>query len=124
VNLMLKNALEKSWIRVDGPGHHTRDIVNVKDAVNGTILAMEKGDAGELYNVGSGVETSIVEVAWIIHELTGAEIRHVPHKFSRFDLPRSVYDLTKIRGLGYEPTIGLRDGIKELLARAQKKETI
>jgi len=115
VNLMLKNALEKGWIRVDGPGHHTRDIVNVKDAVNGTILAMEKGDAGELYNIGSGVETSIVEVAWIIHELTGAEIRHVPHKYSRFDLPRSVYDLTKIRRLGYEPTIGLRDGIKELL---------
>ena len=48
-------------------------------------------------------------------ELTGAEIRHVPHKYSRFDLPRSVYDLTKIRGLGYEPAIGLRDGIKELL---------
>ncbi len=115
VNLMLKSALEKGWIRVDGPGHHTRDIVNVKDAVNGTILAMEKGASGELYNVGSGIETSIIEVAWIIHELTGAEIRHVPYKYSKFDLPRSVYDLTKIRALGYKPTIGLQDGIKELL---------
>ncbi|MBA7595663.1 GDP-6-deoxy-D-mannose reductase [subsurface metagenome] len=115
VNLMLKNAKEKGWIRVDGPGHHTRDLVDVRDAVNGTILIMEKGFPGELYNLGSGVETSIVEVAWIIHELTGAEIRHVPYKYSKFDLPRSRFDISKAQALGYEPWIPLKEGIEELM---------
>ena len=115
VNLMLRNALTKGWIRVDGAGHHTRDFVNIEDAVKGTTLVMEKGVSGELYNVGSGVETSIVEVAWIIHELTGAEIRHVPCEYSLFDLPRSCYDITKTKQLGYQPETTLKQGIEELL---------
>lgn len=115
VNLMLQKALKEGWIRVDGPGDHTRDFLDIKNALEGTSIVMEKGTPGELYNVGSGVETSIVRVAWIIHELTGAEIRHVPYKYSRFDLPRSRYDLSKISRLGYAPTVSLREGIKELL---------
>lgn len=115
VNMMLKNAKEKGWIRVDGPGHHTRDLVDVWDAVNGTIMVMDKGLPGEVYNVGSGTETSVVEIAWMIHELTGAEIRHIPTKYSRFDLARSCYDISKVRALGYEPQIGILQGIKELM---------
>ncbi len=115
VNLMLKNALEKGWIRVDGPGHHTRDILNIEDALDGIVLVMEKGIPGEIYNIGTGVETSIVEVAWIIHELTDAEIRHVPYKYSKFDIPRSKYDISKASSLGFKPKVLLREGIAALL---------
>jgi len=115
VNLMLKNALEKGWIRVDGPGHHTRDLIDIRDALDGTVLVMEKGMAGQIYNVGSGVETAIVEVAWIIHELTDAEIRHIPYKYGKFDLPRSRYDISKASQLGFVSRISLREGIKKLM---------
>lgn len=114
VNLMLKNAVEKGWIRVDGPGHHTRDIVHVDDALSGIALVMERGVPGEIYNIGTGVETSVVEVAWIIHELTGAEIKHVPYKYSRFDVTRSRYDITKAQSLGFTPQVSLREGIAKL----------
>ena len=114
VNLMLRNALQKRWIRVDGAGHHTRDLVEVGDALEGAVTVMEKGKPGEVYNIGSGVETSIVELAWMIHELTGAEIRHVPFKYSAFDVPRSRYDVEKARALGYEPKVSIRDGVKRL----------
>lgn len=114
VNLMLKSAKNNGVIRVDGPGHHTRDLVDVRDAVSGAMIVMEKGEFGQLYNIGSGVETSMVEVAWMIHELTGAEIRHVPYEYSKFDLPRSRFDISKARGLGYEPKVSLEEGIREL----------
>jgi len=114
VNLMLKNALLKGWIRVDGPGHHTRDLIDVRDAVAGTTLVMRNGVSGQIYNIGTGVETSMVEVAWIIHEFTGAEIRHVPHNYGKFDLPRSCYDISNAKQLGFNPQISLREGIEEL----------
>lgn len=115
VNLMLKNARGKGWIRVDGSGHHTRDLVDVRDAIRGIMIVMEKGEYGQLYNIGSGIETSMIELAWVIHELTGAEIRHIPYEYSKFDLPRSRFDITKARALGYEPQIPLKEGIEELM---------
>ena len=115
VNMMLKKALEEGWIRVDGPGHHTRDLIDVRDALDGTVLVMEKGIPGQIYNIGTGVETAIVEVAWIIHELTDAVIKHVPHKYGKFDLRRSCYDIARARRLGFSPSISLRQGIEELL---------
>lgn len=114
VNTFIKQAREKGYMTVHGPGHHTRDLCDVRDAVAGAIMVMEKGNPGELYNIGSGEEHSVIEVAWIIHELSGAEIRHVPFEYGRFDLPRSRFDISKARELGYEPEISLEEGIKEL----------
>ena len=123
VNMMLRNAVEKGWIRVDGAGHHTRDFIEVGDAVEGAVLVMEKGILGDVYNVGSGVETSIVELAWMIHELTGAEIRHVPCRFTAFDVPRSRYDIGKISLLGFKPKTGLREGVERLYGEMRNGAT-
>lgn len=114
VNTFIRQAREQGYMTVYGAGDHTRDLLHIGDAVRGVLTAMERGRPGELYNIGSGEEHSVVEVAWIVHGLSGAEIRHVPYEFSRFDLPRSRFDISRARRLGYEPKVDLEQGIKEL----------
>jgi len=114
VNIFVNQAKKHRYVTVHGPGHSTRDFLNVKDAVKGLLLVMKRGVSGELYNVGSGVETSIVEVAWIINQISGAEIRHIPFKYMSFGLIKNVFDVSKVKALGYVPRVKLEDGIREL----------
>ena len=117
VNIFTRQAREQGFMTVYGPGNQTRDIVHYSDAIRGMLLAMQSGEYGEIYNVGSGKETSVVEIAWMIHELTGAEVKHVDHEESLYDLPRSWFDISKLQALGYEPLVDLKGGIKELLGQ-------
>lgn len=115
VNIFTKQAKEQGYMTVYGPGNQTRDILNIRDAIRGMILVMEKGEYGEIYNIGSGKETTVVEIAYMIKKLTGAKIKHIEHEERLYDLSRSWFDIGKVRALGFEPEITLRGGIKELL---------
>lgn len=116
INNFIGQALRGEPMTVYGPGNHTRDYIHVDDAVDGLLLAMFEGKTGELYNIGLGKEYSVIEIAYMIQQLTGAAITHVPYKYDKFDLPRSVYDISKMRGLGFEPKVDLMDGVKSLLS--------
>jgi UDP-glucose 4-epimerase len=48
-----------------------RDFIYVQDIVNGLLFCATKGAQGDVYNLASGVETSILELATVINELTG-----------------------------------------------------
>ena len=116
VNVFVELAKQGKPLTVYGDGSQTRDLIHVDDAVRGLRKVLQMGKPGEVYNVGCGVEHSVREVAEIVSGLTGAEIRYVAgHEFSRFDIKRSYYDIGKARGIGFEPRIGLEDGIKSLI---------
>lgn len=120
VNIFINKALTGLPLTVYGDGSQTRDLTYISDALRGTKIVLKNGLPGEVYNIGSGVETSVKEVAEIVSSLTGSEIIYVEHEFSDFDLKRSYYDLLKSSSIGYEPTIDLREGIKELLEYEKK----
>ncbi|MBC5793619.1 NAD-dependent epimerase/dehydratase family protein [Sphaerospermopsis sp. LEGE 00249] len=63
-------ALRQMPLTVENGGIATRDFIYVDDIVQGLILCATKGIAGETYNLASGVETSILELANLINELT------------------------------------------------------
>ncbi len=97
-------ALSGRPISVDGDGSQSSDFIYVDDAVEGTMLAWEKGVSGEVYNIGSGQEISILEMATLISGLpnpaTGVEMSGKPATRSF----RFVADIRKARReLGYEP---------------------
>jgi UDP-glucose 4-epimerase len=56
---------------VENGGVATRDFIFVEDIVDGLIACAQSGRAGEVYNLASGVETSILDLALLINELTG-----------------------------------------------------
>ena len=69
-----------------------------------------------IINLGSGIETSINQLAGMLLELTGAksELRHAPPRAG--DIRHSVARIDRAKSaLGYEPTVPLRDGLRETL---------
>jgi UDP-glucose 4-epimerase len=104
-------------ITIEGDGEQTRDFVHVDDVVQANLRAATTDAVGEAYNVGGGTATTVNELAETVRELTGgtSPIEHVEPRPG--DIDRSVADVSKIRSkLGYEPTVGVREGLEALLA--------
>ncbi len=64
-------SLKGESLPLEGGGVATRDFIFVEDIVEGLICCALKGTPGDVYNLASGVETSIRELAEMINELTG-----------------------------------------------------
>jgi dTDP-glucose 4,6-dehydratase len=104
IPLFVTNALDGEPLPVYGDGMQVRDWIHVDDHCSGIWTAMERGTAGEVYNVGGGNEVPNLEITRRILELTGRDeslVRHVtdrPGHDRRYAL-----DTAKLRGLGWEP---------------------
>jgi nucleoside-diphosphate-sugar epimerase len=99
---------------------HTRDFIFVEDVVDAVLAAAVSDDlAGEVVNIGSGVETVIADVAAEIVRLTGAAInlRSSTGGARSSDVPRLVLDIARARKLlGWEPTTPLEHGLERTIA--------
>lgn len=111
----LKNN-EKPVIFEDGL--QTRDFISVHDVVNAFILAMEKDEANyQVFNIGSGKDTSILEVAKMLSKLLGKpSLLQSNQDFRKNDIRHCFADIAKAKKLlGWVPSISLEQGFKELI---------
>jgi UDP-glucose 4-epimerase len=114
----VKQALAGRPITVYGDGTQTRCFGYVGDVVGALIKLMEhEGAVGEVFNIGSNEEVSILELANRIKELTKSESEIVLVPYAEAyeegfeDMPRRVPDITKVGALvGFKPEMKL-DGI-------------
>ncbi|MDH7492091.1 MAG: SDR family oxidoreductase [Methanolinea sp.] len=98
-----------------GDGTQTRDFVYVRDVVKANILAMER-DAEGVYNIGSGKETSINELATILMRLLRFRGQPVYAGGRPGDVMHSVADISRARSLlGWEPAFSLEEGLSDTL---------
>lgn len=106
-------ALKCLPLTVENEGIATRDFIYVDDIVRGLMFCAAAGGAGEVYNLANGVETSILELATTINELTD---NPVPVEF----LPKRNWDNSGKRygstekarkALGFEVEVKLQDGL-------------
>lgn len=110
-------ALKNKPFPVFGDGTQTRSFCYVSDMVEGIIAAMEKGTKGEIYNLGNPVEFTVLELAEKVKQLTGStsevgQVEDLPED----DPQRRCPDITKVKEeLGWEPKIGLEEGLKRLI---------
>jgi UDP-glucose 4-epimerase len=102
---------------VYGDGSQTRDFVHVADVVDAIIGVIgAEGFDGEVFNVGSGVQTSIRELAEVVSELADSDPDVVFDSPRAGDIAQSCADIAKIENmLGYRPRFRLRDGLRTLL---------
>jgi len=101
--LFITNAFEGKHLPVYGDGRQSREWLHVEDHCAAIEIALRKGGAGEVYNVG-GQERENMEVVRRILDLTGASpdlVRHVEDRPGH-DRRYSV-DSTKLQGLGWAP---------------------
>lgn len=110
VGKFLKQKAEGKPMTICGDGNNTRDFTNVKDVVRANILAAQSNNVGkgEVMNIGAGNNHSINNVA----KLIGGEVEYVE---ARLEPANTLADTTKAKDLiGWEPTITLEQGLKEL----------
>jgi UDP-glucose 4-epimerase len=116
----VKQALAGRPITVYGDGKQSRCFGYVGDVIGALIKLMDTPEAvGQVFNIGSNVEISILELAQRVKEIThsDSEIVFVPYDEAYEegfeDMPRRVPDITKVSELvGFRPSMSL-DGILE-----------
>jgi UDP-glucose 4-epimerase len=132
VSVFIRSALAGNPPLVHGSGLQTRCFTYIRDAIEATARAADVPEAiGESINVGSSVETTIVELAERIIKLSGNNSlrpRKVPHKLayglSYEDIDRRVPSTVKLeRILGFRASTSLDDGLAETVA-SSKAETL
>jgi UDP-glucose 4-epimerase len=104
---------------VRGGGHQTRDFVHVSDLAALVLTCLDAPAAvvaGEVFQAGTGIETSLLELARTLFQVGGGDVQIEFGPVSAGDVPRNVSDITKARrDLGYEPSVALRTGLAETL---------
>lgn len=117
ISIFRDQATQNDPLTVEGDGSQTRDFVHVEDVVQANLLAATKPEAiGNQYNVGTGTETSILDLAHTITSIldTTSEITHVDPREG--DIDQSVADITNIQSdLDYTPTYDIETGLEAYL---------
>lgn len=104
-----------------------RDFTDVRDVVRAYHLLAERGEAGEVYNIGSGTSHAIQELLDILLSMSQVEIQVEPDpaRMRPSDVPRVVCDASRLReATGWEPTIPFEQSLRDVLAywREQVRE--
>ncbi len=114
--LFITNALEDKPLPVYGDGKQVRDWMYVLDHCAGIDLALHKGEAGEIYNIGGGNERENMTVIYAVLDLLNKPrtLIHFVKDRPGHDLRYSV-DTTKLRALGWTPQWSLEDGLRSMV---------
>jgi len=115
IPLFVTNALDDEPLPMYASTQNKREWLHVRDHCRAIELVLESDRVGETYNVGSGIEASIEEIADLVLELTGK-----PESLKTIvpDRPghdrRYLLDSSKLRAeLGWEPEISWESGLRE-----------
>jgi len=98
-----------------GTGKPKREFLHVDDLANAVIFALENQLKESLYNVGSGIEISIKELAFMIKNTIGHKVKITWDKSKPDGTPRKLIDSSKLKNLGCTSKINLGSGILEVL---------
>ena len=109
LGIFLKRKADRMPLEIHGDGKQRRDFVHVRDVVAANIAAMQSSVRGEIFNVGSGTNLSVKELADMI---SPNQVHAEARKNDSFE---TLADISKIQAaLGWSPKISFAEGLKEL----------
>ncbi|MGI8552116.1 MAG: NAD-dependent epimerase/dehydratase family protein, partial [Dehalococcoidia bacterium] len=110
----LKALMNGQPLTIYGDGLQTRDFIYVSDVARAIVLALQQDDAGDLFQIGSGRETSIIDLAHMLQMATGIEpaLNFRPQPAGEVRRNYSSIDHAR-RRLGFEPSVHLQTGLAE-----------
>ena len=112
-------------IEIYEDGEQTRDFVYIEDVVDATILALENEEANhQIFNVGSGIPTTVLTVAQKLKELYNSSIKiNISGKSRTGDIRHNYADLSKITNiLGFQPRYSFDSGIYKFKNWVEKQK--
>ena len=89
-----------------------REFLHVDDLAAALLICMERYDSEEIINIGTGEDITIKELAEMIIEVTGYKNDYEWDTSKPNGTPRKVLNVDKIKSLGWEPKISLREGLE------------
>jgi len=124
VSRFMRCALDGTSLIIYGDGNQTRDFVHVDDVCQAIYLALTTQQAqgtqqtfpcGEVFQIATGVETSIRNLAKLIGEITGRELQIIHEPERKGEIKRNYSNISKARAmLGFKPKVELRAGLNNL----------
>ena len=118
IGKFIDHALQGKELQIFGDGQQTRDYTYISDAVDATILAaVHKSAVGEVFNIGTGIETPVLQLAKIIQNIMGTNksIKHLPER-DIDNIRRRYMDIERIHSqLAWAPSVTIEDGLKETI---------
>ena len=122
ITKFLQKIIKGEALTIDGDGEQTRDFIHVSDIVKAVILALEhEGLKGEVFNVCTGVPTSINQLAATLKTVTGKNpnVKYGPARLG--DIRSNYGDPAKAaENLGFRATVDLTKGLQMLFEEFKK----
>jgi dTDP-glucose 4,6-dehydratase len=117
IPLFITNLMEGKKVPLYGDGLNVRDWLHVDDHCRGIQLVIDKGRAGQIYNIGGGTELSNTDLTMMIIEAMGATSASIePVEDRKAHDRRYSVDITKIHNeLGYAPQCTLHDTLSDIV---------
>jgi nucleoside-diphosphate-sugar epimerase len=114
--LRMKALGEPSEFPIQGTGQESRTFCYIDDLIDAFMILLEKGEDRNVYHVGTTEEVTISELAHRVAGWFGREIDVVPGQVpSGGQAPRRCPDISKMRALGFEPSVTLSEGLEPTL---------
>ena len=123
IPLFITNALDSVPVPLYGAGLNIRDWLHVADHCRGIDVAIERGHAGEVYNIGGGNEVRNIDLTHTLLRLTDRPdslIKKVQDRLGH-DLRYSL-DTSKLKRLGWQPQVAFEEGLKDTVRWYRENE--
>lgn len=103
-------------VTVWGTGEPRREFMHADDLADACLFLMRTYNEAGLVNIGAGEDISIADLALLIKEIVGYSGSIVYDHTKPNGTPRKLLDISKLTGMGWKYSIGLKEGIKKVYA--------
>lgn len=123
IPLFVTNAIDDIPVPLYGDGRNVRDWLHVSDHCRAIDLILDRGVAGEVYNIGGGNEVMNVDLTHQILDVVGKSPSLIKAVADRPGHDRRYcLDTTKLRALGWMPQVSFTDGLRDTIAWYRENE--
>ena len=106
---------------IDGKGDQSMDFTHVSDVVNANILAMKSETKNEIFNVGTGISTSIAELAEILRKAINSDVKPIFRDRNVVCTKRQANTEKAERLLGFKSKVNVEEGLKIVAQEIMEK---
>ena len=111
-DLVKKNSQEMIDFNIQGTGNETRAFIFIDDFTEGLMKVINKGEHLNVYHIGTSDEIKLSELAETVARIFDAKINLIPGALAEGGTLRRCPDITKLKGLGFNPETPLNKGLK------------
>ena len=112
------------FVEIWGTGTPRREFLHVNDLADACYFLMQHYNEKELINIGTGEDISILDLALLIKSVTGFKGETKTNPSKPDGTPRKLLDVSKLKKLGWQASISLKDGIEQVYKEILQKNIL